>query len=118
MSIGKRLRELRLARSISVAHLEEGTRMPQGRIAAVEEGREMPTLDALEAWAGALGVDMHELFLRGELTPPERQDGIDKLSAGEKRLVRLFRSLPKADQGNMVFIGRKMAGLEPKERRS
>ena len=50
--------------------------MPQDLIAAVEEGTEKPTLDALEAWAGALGVGMHELFLTGGPSPsPEQKDG-------------------------------------------
>jgi transcriptional regulator with XRE-family HTH domain len=66
MDIGERLRELRLAEGLSVADLGARTGMPQGRIAAVEEGTEMPTLDSLEGWSGALGVEMHELFLTGE----------------------------------------------------
>ncbi len=116
INIGKRLRELRLARGISVADVEARTGMPQGRIAAVEEGTETPTLDALEAWAGALGVEMHELFLAGgRSSSPEQQDGVGRLSAREKKLIKLFRSLAKADQGNLLFIAKKMAGVEPKE---
>jgi transcriptional regulator with XRE-family HTH domain len=38
MDIGKRLRELRLARGVSVADLEARTGIPQDGIAAVEEG--------------------------------------------------------------------------------
>jgi transcriptional regulator with XRE-family HTH domain len=111
MDIGKRLRELRLAKGISVADVEAGTGKPQDHIAAVEEGAEKPTLDALEAWAGALGVEMHELFLAGERSRhSEQQDGI-KLSAREKKLLRLFRSLTPADQKDLLFVGRKMAGL-------
>jgi transcriptional regulator with XRE-family HTH domain len=116
MDIGKRLRELRLARGISVADLEGRTRMPQDRIAAVEEGTETPALDALEAWAGALGVEMHELFLADERSPsPRQRDSVGTLSAREKKLIKLFRSLAKADQGNLLFVGRKMAGLGVKE---
>lgn len=116
MDIGKRLRELRLAKGISVADLESQIGIPQSSIAAIEEGMEMPTLDALEVWAGALGVEMHELFMAGgRSSSPEKQDGIGKLSAREKKLVRLFRSLAKADQGDLLFVGRKMAGLGAKE---
>jgi transcriptional regulator with XRE-family HTH domain len=116
MDIGKRLHELRLAKGISVADVGASTGMPQDRIAAVEQGTETPTLDALVAWAGALGVEMHELFLSGDRShSPEQQDGIGTLSARERKLVRLFRSLAPADQRDLLFIGRKMAGLEPKE---
>jgi transcriptional regulator with XRE-family HTH domain len=116
MDIGKRLRELRFAKGISVADLEARTGMPQSRIAAVEEGTEMPTLDSLEALAGALGVEMHELFPAHERSPsPRQRDSVGTLSAREKKLIKLFRSLAKADQGNLLFVGRKMAGLGVKE---
>jgi transcriptional regulator with XRE-family HTH domain len=116
IDIGKRLRELRLVKGVSVADLEARTGIPQDRIAAVEEGTETLTLNALEAWAGALGVEMHELFFVGKGSPsPEQQDGIGKLSAREKKLLRLFRSFPKADQGNLLFFAKKMAGLEPRQ---
>jgi transcriptional regulator with XRE-family HTH domain len=116
MDISKRLCELRLARGLSVADLEARTGMPQGRIAAVEEGKETPSLDALEAWAGALSMEMQELFLPSGRSPsPAQQDGIGKLSAREKKLVRLFRSLARADQGNLLFLAKKMAGLGVKE---
>jgi transcriptional regulator with XRE-family HTH domain len=115
MDIGKRLHEPRLARGISVAELEALTGMPQDGIAAVEEGTETPNLEALEAWAGALGVEMHELFLSGDSPFSEHQEGIGKLSAREKKLVRLFRSLAKADQGDLLFLAKKMAGLGVKE---
>jgi len=111
MDIGKRLRELRLAKGISVADLEARTGIPQDRIAAVEEGMKTPTLDALEAWAGALGVEMHEFFLSGDSPFSEHHDGIGTLSAREKKLIKLFRSLAKADQGNLLFFAKKMAGL-------
>jgi hypothetical protein len=39
--------------------------MPLGRIAAVEVGTETPILDALEVWAGAIGVELHQPFLPG-----------------------------------------------------
>ena len=118
MDIGKRLREPRLARGVSFADLGARMGMPQGRIAAVEEGTEKPTIDALEGWAGALGVEMHELFLSGDSPFSEHQEGIGKLSAREKKLVRLFRSLAKADQGNLLFFAKKMAGEVGDEGRS
>ena len=116
IEIGKRLHELRLAKDISVADLEARIGMPQGRIAAVEEGTETPTLDALEGWAEALGVEMHDIFVAGGRSPsPRQRSGIEKPSAQEKKLVRLFRSLSQADQRDLLFIGRKMAGLGDKE---
>jgi hypothetical protein len=100
---------------MSVADLEAHTGMPRSCIVAVEEGTEMPTFDAREAWAVALGVEMHELFLSGDSPFSEHQDSVGKLSAREKKLVRLLRSIAKADQGNLLFFAKKMTGLEPKE---
>jgi hypothetical protein len=55
---------------------------------------------------------MHELFLTGERSPsPRQRDSVGTLSAREKKLIKLFRSLAKADQGNMLFFAKKMAGL-------
>ena len=119
MDIGRRLRELRLAKGLSETDLETRTGARPGHIAAVEEGREKPTIDTLEAWAGGLGVEMYQLFLAGKrgLSSLQR-DNIGALSAREKKLIRLFRSLSPADQGNLLFIGKKMVGVDVKKERS
>jgi transcriptional regulator with XRE-family HTH domain len=116
VDIGNRLRELRLAKGFSETDLATRTGILEDRIAAVEEGREKPTIDTLEAWARELGVEMHQLFLAGEpsLSPPQR-DSIGKLSAREKKLIHLFRSLSPADQRDVLFVAKKMAGLDLKK---
>lgn len=109
MDIGKRLRELRLARGISESDLEMRTGIPGAHLNAVEEGTQKPTLDILETLARELGVEMHELFLADShtLSPPQRQ-GIGKLSRREEELIWILRSLPLADQRDLLFIGKKM----------
>ena len=119
MDISRRLRELRLAKGLSEADLETRTGIPQIHIAAVEEGREKPTLDTLEAWAGGLGVETYQLFLAGMrgLSSLQR-DNIGTLTAREKKLIRLFRSLSPADKRDLLFIGKKMVGVDLKKGRS
>ena len=114
MDIGKRLRELRLANGLSETDLGTRIGIPVAHLTAVEEGREKPTIDTLESWARGLGVEMCELFLTGEGGPTSIQpDSVGKLAAREKKLIRLFRSLSPADQRDLLFVGRKMAGLHP-----
>ena len=116
IDIGKRLRELRLAKGISVGDLAACTGMPQDHVAAVEEGTEKPTLDALEAWAGGLGVEMYQLFLVGKRSLlPQHRDSIGTLTVREKKLIQLFRSLSRADQRDLLFLAKKMVGLDPQE---
>lgn len=116
MDIGKRLRELRLAKGLSETDLATRTGILEDLIAAVEEGKEKPTLDTLEAWAGALGVEMYQLFLAGERRlSPLHLESVGTLSVREKKLIRLFRSLSPADQRDLLFVAKKMAGLDLKK---
>ncbi len=111
MDIGNRIRQLRLGRGLSETHLETRTGIPRSHLVAVEEGREKPSLDTLEAWAKVLGVEMHQLFLPSKPTLlPRQRDNIGTLSAREKKLIQVFRSLTPADQKDLLFVGKKMAG--------
>jgi transcriptional regulator with XRE-family HTH domain len=88
-------------------------------IAAVEEGREKPTTDTLETWAGGLGVEMYQLFLTGERDPlPLQRDSIGTLTVREKKLIRLFRSLSPGDQRDLLFVAKKMVGADVKKKGS
>jgi len=114
VDIAKRLRELRLAKGLSEADLETRTGIPGAHLTAVEDGREKPTIDALESWARGLGVEMYELFVIGESgSTSVEPDRIGKLTAREEKLIRLFRLLSQTDQRDLLFVGRKMAGLNP-----
>ena len=85
MDLGKRLRDLRPARGIRVADLKARTGMPRGRIGPAGEGTETPTLGALEAWAGAQSVEMHELFITGERSLfPGQRDPVTAFQVGTR----------------------------------
>jgi hypothetical protein len=64
-------------------------------------------------------VEMYQLFLAGKrgLSSLHR-DNIGTLSAREKKLIRLFPSLSPADQRDLLFIGKKMVGVDLKKERS
>ncbi len=117
MDIGRRLRELRLARGLSETDLETRTGIPSGHLAAVEDGQEKPTFDSLEAWARGLGVEMHELFVAKPGRTGQQQDITGTLTVQEKKVIRLVRSLSPADQRDILFVGRKMAVDSPEKQR-
>jgi len=60
--LGKRIRELRIQRSLSQREVEEGSRLAAGYVSRVEDGYEVPSLKTLEALADSLGVPLFEFF--------------------------------------------------------
>jgi transcriptional regulator with XRE-family HTH domain len=60
--IGLRIRELRRAGKLSQEALAEKTGISSKYLSSIERGKENPTLDTVINLAGALGVEIHELF--------------------------------------------------------
>ena len=89
--LGKRLRQLRIARGLSPEDLAKQTGFYAFHITEVETGTAVPTLPSLEKWAKALGVELWQLFFEGD------QPGIS-VSPQEEGLVRRFRKASQSDQ--------------------
>lgn len=69
MMIGDRLRIIRKKRQLTLGNLKNLTGLSSAYLTRVEKGKELPSLDAVEKLAHALGVSMHRI-LYGEEDPP------------------------------------------------
>ena len=70
MSLSDRLRLFRTNRNFSVQDIVKRTGFSHSFVTRVENGHDVPDMDALEIWAVALRVPVHELFYDGEEAPP------------------------------------------------
>lgn len=69
MVICGRLRTLRAEKKLSQRDIESRTGLQRWYISKVENGYIVPTVEALEEMAGALGVPLYRLFYDGEAPP-------------------------------------------------
>ena len=95
---GKRVREIRERRKLSLEALGERAGMSDKFIQAIETARQSPTIDSVEKLALGLDTNLAELFSFGDERPPQlrrRAVGLVK-SAGEKDLARVVPLLESA----------------------
>jgi transcriptional regulator with XRE-family HTH domain len=85
--LGRQLRARRAAAGRTVASVAAEASLSVPYIANLENGRGNPTVAALEAWAGALGLRL-DIALRAAETPPD-----DELPAAVRRYARTARFL-------------------------
>ena len=112
MLIGQRLREIRDAKNLSQDDIERSTGLVRPYISRVENGHTVPSIETLQKWAAALGMQLYQVLFEGEEPPkpPKAQSkGEEKLwgnSGREARqLDRLRRLLAKMgeSQRNILF---------------
>jgi transcriptional regulator with XRE-family HTH domain len=110
MNIGQRLYELRAAKSFSQGDIEKRSGLLRCYISRVENGHTIPSLETLEKFAGALEIELYQLFFEGEGKPatplPKKTTGLD---VEERALFDTFRKLNKKDQRLAVGMIGKMA---------
>ena len=107
MNIGGRLKAWRKANGLSQSDIEACTGVIPSCIALVENGEMTPTLQMLEAWAKALGVELYQAFL-GENEQP-RLPKFPRLSAQERSLLELFGEIPSGDRRLLVSLAHELA---------
>ena len=115
MEIGKRLRELRDAKSLSQREIEHRTGLPQTYISKIETGHSTPLLPALERWAKALSLELYELFFVGPGRP--KAPVVTKripFGAQELTLFRLYRQMGVKDRALLISFARDMVKLKSK----
>ncbi|MBP1532717.1 MAG: helix-turn-helix transcriptional regulator [Ruminococcus sp.] len=91
MEYGKRLREMREAKKISIYKLSQDSGISQGHISDLENEKNKPTIETLQRLLAPMGISLAEFF---------NEDGeVSYLNDREKELVASFRTLPddKAD---------------------
>lgn len=67
--IGDRLRIIREAKQLTQGDIEERSGLPRAYVSQVENGEVIPSLDAVEKWARALQIPMHQIFYDSEKPP-------------------------------------------------
>jgi transcriptional regulator with XRE-family HTH domain len=109
MKIGERLRQLRIAKRLSQGDIERRCGLYRAYVSRVESTRTVPTLPTLERWAGALGVELYQLFFAGTVPEAPEVAEAGRLRRQEKNLVELFKRIGEADRRVLLSVARKMA---------
>lgn len=84
MNIGKRIRNLRNARNMTVTELANKSYISQSYLSDIEAGRTTPSLDKLMIICDRLGISMSEFF----------DDGLDK----SEDIIRLMNIAEKLSE--------------------
>ncbi len=88
MEIGKKLRQIRTSKKISIYKLSQETGISQNHIKDLENGHHNPSLDTLTRLIVPLGITLPELF--------NDDTEISYLTERARALVEVFRLLPDA----------------------
>lgn len=96
MEVGKKIRDLRENKKMSVYRLTQITGISGNHIKGIEEGTRQPTIETLQRITAALGSSLAEIF----------NDDMEcyYLSQSEKRLIENFRILPKEKADALLII--------------
>ena len=117
MNIGSKLHELRAAKGFSQGEIEKRTGLLRCYTSRVENGHTVPNLETLEKYAGALEIELYQLFFEGEGKPQHAGlKGTGMLGPEELGLFDAFKKLGKRDRKFVVAMVRKMAKENPTPR--
>lgn len=70
VKFGRYLREAREARGLTLRDLARRARVAESSVCDIEKGRRRPSLPAARRLAGALNLDVHEVFARAGIVTP------------------------------------------------
>ena len=105
MLIGQRLRDIRDAKNLSQDDIEKATGLVRPYISRVENGHTVPSIETLQKWAGALGMQLYQVLYEGEEPPkpPKAKSKVEEKLWGNsgreaRQLDRLRRLLAKMDE--------------------
>ncbi len=102
MTLGERLRQARLAHSMSLAALARASGLSKGFLSQVESGATNPSLGSLRRLAEALSLSVSDLMSSGPIRPAAS-------GTSRPRLVR--RVLPERDRTFLKQIGSSSLGV-------
>ena len=98
MEMGKKLRELRTSKHLSVYRISQDTGLSPNHIRALERGERNPSLETLSRLCVPLGISILELLCEDE--------EVSYLSERERTLVEYFRTLPDAKADVLLTVAR------------
>jgi transcriptional regulator with XRE-family HTH domain len=107
MSVGDRLREIRIQKNLSQGDIEERTGLLRCYVSRVEQGHTVPSIETLEKFARALGVPLYELFYDGDEPP-----ALPKITAAG---AKLFGARGK-DRRTLLKFHRLLGQMKAKDR--
>ncbi|HEV2755325.1 MAG TPA: helix-turn-helix domain-containing protein [Actinomycetota bacterium] len=120
MSVGTRLRKLRLQRGLTQKELAD-PRYTHAYVSTIEAGRRQPSPTALEHFANKLSVDVEELRtgrppdlepkLQLKLQAARRDISASELGAAEKALVQVLRDAKRYKMGHLEAKAVEYQGL-------
>ena len=107
MDIGRRLRELRKDKGLSLRDIEDRTGLPKAYLSIVENGHTTPTLQMLEKWAEALDVELYQLFAAGH-GQPEAAESPERIPVGaqERTLLGFYDHMAAEEKSLLISIAR------------
>ena len=112
MDIGKRLRELRVAKGLSQGDIERRSGLLRSYISRVEGGYTVPSLATLGKFAKALEVEPYQLLFHGAGRPvPLKAPEQVSLSKPARKLVRLFEGLSSSNRKVLLQLAGKLGKL-------
>jgi len=109
MNIGQKLFTLRTAKGLSQGDVEKRTGLLRCYTSRVEHGHTVPSLQTLEKYAGALEIELYQLFFEGEGKPRPASNIPTEPGSQERGLLDAFRKLGKRERGMLVGIAGKLA---------
>ena len=123
MIIGERLRQIREQKGLSQGDIEERTGLLRCYVSRVENGHTVPSLETLERFAGALDIQLHEMFYTGEelaagatpnLTARATLEEIaENTAASDDSFMSKFKGLmnriAESDRKVLLVVARRMA---------
>lgn len=84
----------------------------------VEHGHTVPSLDTLEKYAGALEVELYQLFFEGVGKPKPASNVLTEPGSQERGLLDAFRKLGKKEKVMLVGIAGKLARTDRPAKRT
>ena len=110
MNIGQRLYELRTAKGLSQGDVEKRTGLFRCYTSRVENGHIIPSLQTLEKYAGALEIELYQLFFECKGKPKSvLSNKPTELGLEERKLVDTFKWLNKKHKRLAVGMIGKLA---------
>lgn len=107
MLIGQRLRDIREMKNFSQDDIERSTGLVRPYISRVENGHTVPSIETLQKWSAALGMQLYQVLYEGEEPPkpPKAQSKDEENLWGNsgceaRQLDRLRRLLAKMDESD------------------
>lgn len=109
MQIGKRLRSLREARQMSQGDIEARTGLLRCYVSRVENGHTIPSLGTVENWAGALGVEVYQIFYQGDQPQAAKAASVEAFKSRERALLDDYNLIPWRERGMVAHLIRSLA---------